>query len=69
MPVGLAKTFLQLIGELLFLSKNTRCDITHAVGVLSRAMAASREADLEAAKGVLWYFKGTEEDGIVLGYL
>jgi hypothetical protein len=66
-PAGLSKAFPELIGGLLYLSDNIRYDIVYAVGVLSRAMATPSLADWVAAKGVLRYLKGTEEDGIVFG--
>jgi hypothetical protein len=66
-PAGLAKAVPELTGGLLYLSSNTFCNIAHAVGVQSRAMAAPTKADWEAAKGVLRYLKETEDAGIIFG--
>ena len=53
-----------LVGSLIYLSVNTRRDIAHAVGMLSRFMSCSRSAHWEAAKHVLKYLKGTKELGL-----
>jgi hypothetical protein len=53
-----------LVGSLLYLSVNTRPDISHAVGVLSRFMSCPRDTHWEAAKHVLRYLAGTPDLGL-----
>jgi hypothetical protein len=48
-----------LVGSLIYLAVNTRPDISHAVGILSRFMAFPTTSHWEAAKHVLRYLKGT----------
>jgi hypothetical protein len=53
-----------LVGSLLYLSVNTRPDIAHAMGMLSRFMACATNQHWEAAKHVLRYLKGTSALGL-----
>jgi hypothetical protein len=53
-----------LVGSLLYLSVNTRPDIAHALGMLSRFMACATNQHWEAAKHVLRYLKGTQTLGL-----
>jgi hypothetical protein len=53
-----------LVGSLIYLAVNTRPDISHAVGILSRFMAYPTTAHWDAAKHVLRYLKGTSALGL-----
>lgn len=53
-----------LVGSLLYLAVNTRPDISHAVGILSRFMSCPTNLHWEAAKHVLRYLKGTKDLGL-----
>jgi hypothetical protein len=53
-----------LVGSLLYLSVNTRPDISHAVGILSRFMSCPTDLHWDAAKHVLRYLKGTKHLGL-----
>jgi hypothetical protein len=54
----------QIIGSLRYLC-NTRIDLCHSVGLLSRFMDQPRMCHLTAAKRVLRYVKGTNDHGIL----
>lgn len=56
-----------LTGSLLYLAKSTRPDISHAVGMLSRAVSKPTHTDWIAAKRVLRYLAGTQELGLYFG--
>lgn len=58
------KRYRQLVGSLLWLSLNTRPDITHAVQQLARFMSNPGMEHWLAAKRVLRYLKGTTTQGI-----
>jgi hypothetical protein len=53
-----------LVGSLIYLAVNTRPDISHAVGILSRFMACPTDKHWEAAKHVLRCLKGTPDLGL-----
>ena len=53
-----------LVGCLLYASVNTRPDIAHACGILSRFMSCPKQPHWEAAKHVLRYLKGTADLGL-----
>jgi transposase InsO family protein len=53
-----------LVGSLIYLAVNTRPDISHAVGILSRFMSSPTDKHWEAAKHVLRYLKGTPHLGL-----
>ena len=53
-----------LVGSLLYLSVNTRPDISHACGILSRFMSCPTQSHWDAAKHVLRYLKGTKHLGL-----
>lgn len=55
----------ELIGSLLFISSNTRPDITFAVSYLSRFLDKPTESIWKAGKRVLRYLKGTKNKGII----
>jgi hypothetical protein len=57
----------QLVGALLYLQSCTRPDITQAVCVLARFMAAPTRAHWHAALRVLRYLTATASLGLVLG--
>jgi hypothetical protein len=54
-PLPEDNQYCSIVGSLLYLSVNTRPDISYAVGVLSRFMNAPTEQHLKAAKHVLRY--------------
>ena len=54
-----------LVGSLIYLS-HTRPDISYTVSSLARYMQNPENAHLQAAKKVLRYLKGTEDNGILL---
>jgi hypothetical protein len=56
------------VGSLLYLSVNTRPDISYAVGVLSRFMNAPTEQHLKAAKRVFRYLSKHPGLGLFYGY-
>jgi hypothetical protein len=53
-----------LVGSLIYLAVNTRPDISHAVGILSRFMSCPTDKHWDAAKHVLRYLKGTSSLGL-----
>jgi hypothetical protein len=55
----------ELIGRLLWISRNTRPDIAHSVGVLCRFIANPGLRHWNAAKLVLRYLSGTNTTGIL----
>ncbi|WJX39555.1 DNA helicase [Trifolium repens] len=55
----------QIIGSLRYLC-NTRIDLCHSVGLLSRFMDQPRMCHLTATKRVLRYVKGTNDHGILI---
>jgi hypothetical protein len=57
-------TYQALLGYLLYLSVNTRPDISHALGNLSRFMSCATSQHWENAKHVLRYSKGKEHLGL-----
>jgi hypothetical protein len=59
--------FREAVGSLLYLSTHTRIDISFAVGMLGRAMAAPSSHDVVAGKRLLRYLSGTRSYGLVLG--
>ncbi len=59
--------YMSVVGSLLYLAVNTRPDISFAVGVLSRFMAAPRAEHWQAAKRVLRYLCGSPDFGILYG--
>ena len=62
--LGADNHYQALVGSLLYLSVNTRPDISHAVGILSRFMACPTDQHWEAAKHILRYLKGTATLGL-----
>jgi hypothetical protein len=60
-------SFREAVGSLLYLSTHMRPDISFAVGMLGRAMAAPSAQDAVAAKRLLCYLPGTRGYGLVLG--
>ena len=49
----------QLVGALIYISNNTRPDITYSVGVLARKMSSPSDYDYSLGKRVLRYLRGT----------
>ncbi|KAI0992498.1 hypothetical protein K3495_g15687 [Podosphaera aphanis] len=54
----------QIIGSSIYLSNNTRPDISYAVGQLARFMSKPGKQHLKIAKQLLRYLKGTQNLGI-----
>jgi Reverse transcriptase (RNA-dependent DNA polymerase)/gag-polypeptide of LTR copia-type/Integrase core domain/GAG-pre-integrase domain/Zinc knuckle len=65
--LGLDVPYSALVGSLLYLATNTRPDISHAVGLLSRFVASPRVEHWQAAKSVLRYLAGTPSLGLLYG--
>jgi hypothetical protein len=68
-PLPPINEYKSIVGSLLYLSTNTRPDIAHAVGVLSRFMSAPTQEHLQAAKYVLRYLAGTVSLGLFYKFL
>jgi hypothetical protein len=64
---GPDKTYMSLVGALLYGAVMTRPDILYAVSSLGRHLQATGPDHWRAAKRVLKYLKGTMEVGIVYG--
>jgi hypothetical protein len=63
-PLPPDNQYAALIGSLIYLAVNTRPDISHAVGILSRFMSCPTETQWEAGKHILRYLRGTPEMGL-----
>jgi hypothetical protein len=63
-PLPPSNLYQALVGSLLYLSVNTRPDISHSVGILSRFMSCPTDLHWDAAKHVLRYLKGTKNLGL-----
>jgi hypothetical protein len=59
--------FREAVERLLYLSTHMRPDISFAVGMLGRAMAAPSAQDVVAVKRLFRYLSGTRDYGLVLG--
>lgn len=64
-PLPPDNLYQSLVGALIYLAVNTRPDISHAVGILSRFMSCPTDLHWEAAKHVLRYLKGTTHLGLL----
>jgi len=60
-----ATRYRRLVGRLIYLTI-TRPELTHAVYVLSQFMQSPREENMDAARRVMRYLKGTAGDGLFL---
>jgi hypothetical protein len=60
-----ATLYKQIIGSLRYLC-NTRYDISHSVGLVSRFMEQPRTCHLIAAKRIMRYIKGTIDHGVLM---
>lgn len=49
------------VGNLMYVMVNTRLDITHSVGVISRFLSKSGKMHWEAIKWILRYLRGTSK--------
>jgi hypothetical protein len=67
-PLPVDNQYCSIVGSLLYLSVNTRPDISYAVGVLSRFMNAPTEQHLKAAKHVLRYLSKYPGMGLFYGF-
>lgn len=56
--------YMALVGKLIYLAVNTRPDISHAVGILSRFMSCPTKTHWKAGMHVLQYLKGTPTLGL-----
>ena len=65
-PIDEHTPYANVIGKLLYLSNQTRPDITFAVNFLARFMSKPAKKHWVAAKRVLRYLKGTTEYGITI---
>lgn len=54
----------QAVGALAYLSVATRPDISYAVGVASRSLAAPTKKDVMLVKRIFRYLKGTQHNGL-----
>jgi hypothetical protein len=63
-PLPTDNLYLALVGSLIYLAVNTRPDISHAVGILSRFMSCPTDKHWEAGKHVLKYLSGTSALGL-----
>ena len=59
------QNYRRLIGKLFYLSNATRPDISFAVSFLSRFASKPGQIHLQAAKRILRYLKGSENEGLV----
>lgn len=57
----------QLIGSLLYISVNTRPDISASVSILAQKVSQPNQEDWNEAKRILKYLKGTLKDSLSLG--
>lgn len=57
--------FQEITGALMFCATSCRPDISHAVNMLARRMAAPRACDMIAARRVLRYLKGAAQLGLL----
>lgn len=57
--------FKELIGSLLYISMNTRPDITYAVSYLSRFLVKPTEQAWKAGKRILRYLKATSDKALI----
>jgi hypothetical protein len=63
-PLPTDNQYQALVGSLIYLAVNTRPDISHAVGILSRFMSCPTDKHWEAGKHVLRYLKGSTDLGL-----
>jgi hypothetical protein len=58
--------YLQLVGELFWIARNTRPDIMQAIATMSRFSSKYGSTHFKALKRILRYLKGTAEYGLVI---
>ena len=66
-PLDTNEGYRKLIGMLLYLSVNSRPDIAAPVAILCQKVSAPTDSDLNEAKRVLRYLKGTKDIKLTLG--
>jgi hypothetical protein len=66
-PLSADMPYTALVGSLLYLSSQTRPDMAHAVGLLTRHMGAPTQQHWAAGKGILRYLAGTKTFGLRFG--
>ena len=65
-PMAESWSYSSIIGMLLYLSTNTRCDIAFAVSQAARFAAKPRQSHATAIKTIIRYLKRTREQGMIL---
>ena len=55
-----------VVGMLLYLSTNTRCDIAFAVSQVARFSSNPKQSHATAVKSIIRYLKGTKQNGMIL---
>jgi hypothetical protein len=61
------QTYQSIIGKLVWISRATRPDISHAVCLLAKRVSSPKEVDMGNVKKLLRYLKATLDHGITLG--
>lgn len=62
------KLYQEVTGALMYVMTTCRPDIAHAVNMLARRMTTPRVCDMESARRVLRYLKGTKRCGLLFRY-
>jgi hypothetical protein len=65
-PMEESWSYPSIIGMLLYLSTNTRCDIAFAVSQAARFSANPKQSHATALKGIIRYLKRTRDQGMIL---
>ena len=65
-PMSESWSYPSIIGMLLYLSTNTRCDISFAVSQVARFSANPKQSHATAVKSIVRYLKRTADQGMIL---
>ena len=65
-PMNESWSYPSVIGMLLYLSTNTRCDIAFAVSQVARFSATPKQSHATAVKSIIRYLKRTADQGMIL---
>jgi hypothetical protein len=65
-PMNEAWSYPSIIGMLLYLSTNTRCDIAFSVSQVARYSSSPKQSHATAIKSIIRYLKRTEDQGMIL---